>query len=117
MFVFVAILLIIISILLIVVVLLQPGKGDMISGMGTVGSSISTMFGARRASDMLTKITIGLAIALMFFALITNKFFIGNNVEEIERPITEGISVPTQAIPAPIVPSAPVPTDGNNPTE
>ena len=111
MFVFMAVLLIIISILLIIVVLLQPGKGDMISGMGTVGNSISSMFGARRASDMLTKITIGLAIALLFFALITNKFFVGGNSIEVERPITEGVPLPTQTIPVPIVPTTPTPAE------
>jgi len=64
-------------VLLIAIVLIQPGKGgDLISVYGySLGGSMSSMFGTRRAADMLTKITIGLAIALMFLVIVTNKFF------------------------------------------
>ena len=56
---FLTILMIIISVLLILVVLIQPGKGDMVAGMGTIGGSITSMFGSRQAMNLLTKITIG----------------------------------------------------------
>ena len=112
MYTFLIVLILFIAILLIVVVLIQPGKGgDMISGMGTLGGSISSMFGSRRAADMLTKTTIGLAVALMFLVIITNKFFVGNSAEEAVKPITEGVAIPTQpvpVIPAPITPPAPI---------
>jgi len=101
MYTFLLVLIILIAVLLIAVVLIQPGKGgDMITGMGTIGGSMSSMFGSRKAADLLTKTTIGLAVALMFLVIVTNKFFVGSPVE-IVRPITEGVAVPTQTVPAP----------------
>ena len=104
---FITVLLLIIAILLIVIVLVQPGKGDMITGIGTIGGSISNMFGSRKATDLLTKTTIGLAIALFVLVIFTNKFLIGTKSHEDAKPITEGIALPTQTTPAPI---QPVPT-------
>ena len=89
------IILIILSILLILVVLIQPGKGDMVSGMGSLGGTFSNMFGSRRATDLLTKFTIGLASAIMVLALITNLFFVGQE-QQIQRPSIEGMNVPNQ---------------------
>ena len=66
-----------ISVLLTFVVLLQPGKGDMISGMAGLGGQFNSVLGSRRAADFLTKLTIGLAIGLMALSLITNLFFVG----------------------------------------
>jgi preprotein translocase subunit SecG len=94
---FVTILLIIIAVLLVVIVLIQPGKGDMIAGMGTIGGSISNMFGSRRAMDLLTKITIGLAVAMFVLVIATNKFLVGQKSVEIVKPITEGATVPIAA--------------------
>ena len=107
MLVVVTVLLIIIAILLIAVVLVQPGKGDMISGLGTIGSSMSSMFGTRRAADMLSKITIGLAISMFVIILFTNMFLVGTGSVEKKKAITEGIEVPTQTIPPPIQPITP----------
>ena len=108
MLIFVTILLLLISIVLIAVVLIQPGKGDMISGMGTIGGSISNMFGTRRAADMLQKITIGLAISMFVLVLFTNIFLIGTGKSGDEkRAITEGVPLPTQTIPLPIQPIIP----------
>ncbi|MGI6370427.1 MAG: preprotein translocase subunit SecG [Ignavibacteria bacterium] len=110
MYTFLIILMIIISILLILVVLIQPGKGDMVAGMGTIGGSMSSMFGSRRAMDLLTKMTIGLAVALMFLAIVTNKFFVGQS-NEIVKPVTEGVAVPqNKPLPAPIQ-TAPAPQE------
>lgn len=94
-----------ISVLLIFVVLLQPGKGDMISGMAGLGGQFNSVLGSRRAADFLTKLTIGLAIGLMALSLITNLFFVGgsSSVDEgkastegikIERPLTPPSNVP-----------------------
>lgn len=104
---FVTILLIIIAILLIAVVLIQPGKGDMISGLGAIGGSMSNMFGTRRAADMLQKITIGLATSMLLIVLLTNMFLVDSRGSvEVKKAITEGIEVPTQTIP-PLVPPTP----------
>jgi preprotein translocase subunit SecG len=108
MYTFLLVLIILVAILLIAVVLIQPGKGgDMVQGLGSIGGSMSSMFGSRKAADLLTKTTIGLAISLMFLVIVTNKFFVGNTVETV-RPITEGVAVPTQTVPAP-APITPVP--------
>jgi len=98
----ITVLLLIIAILLIGIVLLQPGKGDMVSGMGTIGGSISNVFGSRRASDLLTKTTIGLAIAMFVLVIFVNKFLVGNRTSDIPKPLTEGAAIPTQALPSPI---------------
>ena len=58
MFTLAIILMIILGLLLIAAVLIQPGKGDMTTSMSGFGNQLGTMFGSRRASDLLTKITI-----------------------------------------------------------
>ncbi len=90
---FLSVILMILGILLIIVVLLQPGKGDMISGMGGLGGQFSSMLGTRRAMDLLTKITIGFAATIMVLSLVTNLFFVGEG-EDIQRPAVEGAEVP-----------------------
>ena len=102
MYTFLIILIVMIAVLLILVVLVQPGKGDAIAGMGTIGGSISSVFGSRKATDLLSKTTIGLAVALMFLVLVTNKFFVGYKSVESVKPITEGVAIPVQPIPATI---------------
>lgn len=97
-------LMIILSILLIGAVLLQPGKGDMISGMGSLGGTFTTMFGSSRATNFLTKTTMGLAGAIIVLSLITNLFFVGHN-ENVAKPVTEGVSVPMQTTPGTQVPA------------
>jgi preprotein translocase subunit SecG len=107
MFAFLAILMMIISVLLIIVILLQPGKGDMISGMSGLTGTFSSMLGSRRAVDLLSKITIGLATAILVLSLVTNKFFLNNSVAVI-KPVTEGVAIP-QTVPTsatqPIMPT------------
>jgi preprotein translocase subunit SecG len=113
----VTILLLIIAILLIAVVLIQPGKGDMITGLGTIGGSMSSMFGTRRAADMLSKMTIGLAIAMLVIVLLTNMFLVGTNSSgESKKAITEGVAIPMQTVPAPIktTPQQPQQPNQNN---
>lgn len=84
---------IILSVLLILVVLVQPGKGDMISGMGSLGGSFSSVLGSRKAMDFLTRTTIILASLIMVLSLLTNKFFIGQT-EMIQKPAVEGTALP-----------------------
>ena len=91
---FISILLIFISIILIIVVLLQPGKGGGIAGgLGGLTGQFSSMFGTRRATDFLSKLTIGFAAAIMILSLLANLFFVGGD-EDIRRPITEGSELP-----------------------
>jgi preprotein translocase subunit SecG len=100
MFTFMAILLMILSVLLVLIVLIQPGKGDMISGMGSLGGTFSNMLGSRRAMDLLSKITWGFAIAILVLSLTTNYFFVGQETQVI-RPAIEGAAVP-QTVPTQI---------------
>lgn len=97
MFTFLTILLMILSVLLVLIVLIQPGKGDMISGMGSLGGTFSNMFGSRRAMDLLGKITWSFAAAILILSLLTNKFFVGQETQVI-RPAIEGTQVP-QTVP------------------
>lgn len=94
MLVFMIVLLIILSILLMLVVLVQPGKGDMISGMGSLGGTFSNMLGSRRAMGMLSKVTVGLAAAVLVLSLVTNYFFVGQETE-VPKPIIEGTQLPS----------------------
>jgi protein translocase SecG subunit len=109
MFYLMAILIIIASALLILVVLLQPGKGDMLAGLGGgLTNNLTSMFGSRRAMDLLTKVTIGLAVAILVFTLLTNKFFVGQSIN-VDKPLIEGTQLPPSAPPAgtPSVPQMP----------
>jgi len=103
MFAFLTILMMIISILLILVVLIQPGKGDMISGMGGLTNQFTSMLGTRKAMDLLTKITIGFAAALLVLAVVTNKFFLPRSVNFV-KPVTEGAAVPQTLPTKPVAP-------------
>jgi preprotein translocase subunit SecG len=107
---FMSIVFIFMSVLLILAVLIQPGKGSGLasSGMGGMSGQFSTMFGARRTSDFLQKFTIGIALAILLFVLLTNKFFVTPNmqVETGERaPVTQGAAVPQLPAQAPATPT------------
>lgn len=108
MFVLISIFMMILSLLLIGVILLQPGKGDMISGMSGLGGTFSNMLGSRRATDMLSKITIGLATTIILLSVITNKFFVGGGSEG-PRPVTEGVVVPKTVPSSPEQTKIPIP--------
>ncbi|MDX9789835.1 MAG: preprotein translocase subunit SecG [Candidatus Kapaibacterium sp.] len=108
MFTVFAILMLILSFLLIGVVLLQPGKGDMISGMSGLGGTFSNMLGSRRATDLLSKITIGLAAGILILSVVTNKFFVGGGADG-PKPVTEGVVVPKTVPSSPTQTQIPVP--------
>jgi len=91
---------IIMSILLIGVVLLQPGKGDMLTGMSGIGGQFNSMFGSRRATDLLMKLTIGFATTIAVLSLVANIFFVNRQVTTI-KPAVEGRSIPSTSAPAP----------------
>jgi preprotein translocase subunit SecG len=109
MFVVISIVMIILALLLIGVVLLQPGKGDMISGMSGLGGTFSNMLGSRRATDLLSKITIGLATTIILLSVVTNKFFLGGGGNMGPRPVTEGAVMPKTVPSSPAQTQIPVP--------
>lgn len=94
------------AVLLILAVLIQPGKGDMISGMSGIGGQFNSMLGSRKATDFLTKLTVGLAAAIMFLSLVTNLFFVGNTDGTTIKAPTEGQQV-EETLPEP--PTEPLP--------
>lgn len=73
------------AILLVLVVLAQNSKGGGLSSQFG-GSGSSQLMGVKRTTDLLEKITWGLAIGLVILSLSTSLI--------IEEPITEGISSP-----------------------
>ncbi|MCS6999331.1 MAG: preprotein translocase subunit SecG [Bacteroidota bacterium] len=99
------ILALLVSILLIAVVLIQPGKGDVAAGLGTIGGQFGSMIGMRRAADFIIKTTIVLAAVLLVLSYAVNKFFLPSGGTE-ERPRVEGAEVPAEA-PAPPPPAVP----------
>lgn len=67
------ILCVIMAILLILAVLIQPGKADMIAGMGGFGGQMSNLFGHRQSRSLLHNITMALTAGLMLTAIVINK--------------------------------------------
>lgn len=121
MFVFMCILLALAGILLVAAVLIQPGKGSgLTAGMGGVSGQISGMFGARRTADFLQKFTIGLALAILLLAVVTNKFFLSTPTvagAEERTPITTGAPKPApQPIPQGAAPQQAAP-QGQQPAQ
>ncbi|HRI30042.1 MAG TPA: preprotein translocase subunit SecG [Candidatus Kapabacteria bacterium] len=110
MFTVIVILTSLLAILLIAVVLIQPGKGDMAAGFGGVGMGLGSMFGNRRATDLLTKITIGLAASILILSVVSNKFLSNESGEEI-NPVTQGVEAVPSA--APNVPVQQTPAQQN----
>lgn len=106
MFTLAIVLMIILGLLLIAAVLIQPGKGDMATSMSGFGNQLGSMFGSRRASDLLTKITIVIGASIMVIALLANKFLM--NPGEITRdPATVNAAKPIVPPSTPVQQSAP----------
>ncbi len=93
MFELIVIITMIIGVVLIGAVLIQPSKGDLTAGFGGVGGQLGSMFGMRKATDLLTKITIGLAAAILLLSIAANKFLpdTGTHI----APVTQGADAPT----------------------
>lgn len=66
---FIFAIIIIVCLLLILAVLVQKPKG---SGLASGFSSANQMMGVKRTADLIEKITWGLSIALLFFAIVVN---------------------------------------------
>lgn len=80
MFTFLIILALITAVLLVLVVLAQNSKGGGLSSQFG-GSGSSQLMGVKRTTDLLEKLTWGLAIALFVFAL-TSSFMVSDQVPE-----------------------------------
>lgn len=97
------------SILLVLVVLVQPGKADMISGMGGFGGQFTNLLGVRQSRNILQNLTIGLAAFLMVASILVNRFMLPTGEGAERAPITTGAEAPVvspgttvpQAAPAP----------------
>ena len=74
---FLIILLVFVCILLMAVVMMQASKGGGLTG-SLGGSNVTTMFGARRTSDFLSKATVVLAVIFMLTSLLLN-IYIGKS--------------------------------------
>lgn len=97
MFELIVVLIMLIGAALIGAVLIQPGKGDLSAGFGGVGGQLGSMFGMRKTTDLLTKITIGLAAAVLVLSLIVNKFFLPENENTSVAPAMQGAQAPPAA--------------------
>jgi preprotein translocase subunit SecG len=105
---FFIVILLIVCVLLMAVVLMQSSKGGGLSGL-VGGSGVSTMFGARRTSDFLSKSTIALAVIFLLASLLLNIYISksGKDVESIiqknsgtqQMPQRTPVTPPTQQSP------------------
>jgi protein translocase SecG subunit len=84
----------IVSLLLIAVVLIQPGKADMISGMGGLGGQMTNLIGVRQSRNVLQSLTIGFAVFLVVAAIIVNKFFVETGGSTEAKTAAEGATIP-----------------------
>ncbi len=106
------ILIILASILMCLVVLIQESKGG---GLAAAYASGNTLLGAPKTTNVIEKITWGLAIAMILLCVISTMFLPGtkavDSVLQIEEPI--GTSLPASAtLPATDASTAPA-TDAN----
>jgi len=81
----------IMAVLLVLVVLIQPGKADMIAGMGGFGGQMSNLFGHRQSRNLLQTITMSLTAGLMFFAVVINKTALPERTSGIRGSVLENV--------------------------
>lgn len=92
--------LVFVCILLVTVVLMQASKGGgLIGAIG--GTNVSTMFGARRTSDFLSKTTVVLAIIFLLSSLLLNLYI--SNMSDTSESIIQTQSG-SQQLPPPTAP-------------
>ena len=80
-------------IILVVTILLQPGKAD--AGALFSSSVSSTAFGPRGTQTLLSKITIGAAVAFMLIALILSLPAITGTPSVLQSGVPEQTQLPT----------------------
>jgi len=79
------ILLIFASILLIGAILIQPGKGDMLSGMGGVSTQFNSAMGTKNAANFLSRATWGLAAFIIVGTVLVNLIYSGGSVTSTKQ--------------------------------
>ena len=87
------------ALLLILTVLIQPGKSEMISGMGGLGGQVSNLLGVRQGRNFLQNLTIGLIAGIMLMAIIINKVFLPDSGVAVRTPVTQGAEIPAGTAP------------------
>ncbi|MGB2867086.1 MAG: preprotein translocase subunit SecG [Bacteroidota bacterium] len=99
---------VLVSILLMLAVLMQSSKGGGLAG--SFGSAnIGTVFGVRRTSDFLTKLTQGLAAAFLILALVINLWLLPKGTQTRESVI-QSVPPATSLPPTQTLPANPSPT-------
>jgi preprotein translocase subunit SecG len=86
-----------VAILLMVSVLMQSSKGGGLAG-GFGGANIGTMFGVRRTSDFLTKMTQWLAGIFLVLAFVINLWLLPRNSTENRQSVIQ-TGPPAAALP------------------
>jgi preprotein translocase subunit SecG len=97
-----------VAVLLMLSILMQSSKGGGLAG-SFGGANIGTVFGVRRTSDFLTKMTQYLATAFMIFALVINLWLLPRGVKNRQSVIQTNAAPaaalpPTQSAPTPGLP-------------
>jgi protein translocase SecG subunit len=95
------------AILLILVVIIQPGKADMISGMGGFGGQMTNLLGVRQSRNVLQNATMVLLGVIILISISVNKFFLSTDEGGTGRvPVSQGVEIPQTPV---AQPSAPAP--------
>ena len=93
-------------VILVVTILLQPGKSD--AGALFSSSVSSTAFGPRGTQTLLSKITIGAAVAFMLIALILSLPAITGSRSVLQSGVLEQTQLPAPTVQSTSTPAAPV---------
>jgi preprotein translocase subunit SecG len=107
MYTFAIIIEVIIGILLMLAILMQSSKGGGLAG-GFGGANMGAVFGVRRTSDFLTKLTQWMAGVFMVLALVINLWFLPRGETKRESIIQSG-PPPAALPPTQQTPEAPIP--------
>lgn len=95
---FIIILILIVAVLLVLVVLAQKSKGGGLSSQFG-GSGASNVIGVKKTSDLLERLTWGLAITILVLSVTVNIIIPRPNSGEVDSPNLNRIT-PTQELPA-----------------
>jgi len=88
-----------ISVLLILIILVQNPKGGGLSSTFGGSTAANQVMGAANSTDMLEKITWGLATSLLVLCLATSVFFKGGEATNVGADINTNVTQPIQPQP------------------
>ncbi|MEA3285777.1 MAG: preprotein translocase subunit SecG [Candidatus Marinimicrobia bacterium] len=93
---FLYIILVIISLLLMMVILMQSSKGGGLAGTFGGGNTASALFGGVGASNFLTKLTAGFAVAFMVLIILIGVLNKGGSSDQndFQKELQEDIFIP-----------------------